>query len=163
MHAVTLADFKCPAPSSTLAYFGANRNPNSYENDSTRNALLYTANYLLAFGAPAYPSGLGNIIPKAIEYSDGNGNGIIDDRIDVLALRCDGLPEFVYEWEGVPLWSNTHTGHTSIRYYPEDHNDRPDCSIDADRELSPRAQWGGFGNRNTTLTLIQNYQPGLSP
>ncbi len=163
IHTVSLADFKRPSPSSTLAYFGANRNPNSYEDDSKRNALLYTANYMLTFVVPAYPSGLGNIIPKAIEFSDGSGNGFVDDPVDVWALRCDGLPEFVYEWEGVSLWSNTYTGHTSIRYYPEDHNNRPDCSIDADRELSPRAQWGGFGNGNTTLLLIQNYQPGLPP
>ena len=159
IHAITLADFKRPSPSSSLAYFGASRNPNSYENDSTRNALLHTANYMISFVAPAYPSFWPAGIPKAIEYS--SGNAFISDPVSVWALRCDALPEFIYEWVGVPLWSNTHTGHTSIRYYPEDHNDRPDCSIDADREMSPRAQWGGFGNENTTLQLIQNYQPEL--
>lgn len=159
IHTVSLADFKRPSPSSTLAYYGANRNPNSYENDSTRNALLYTANYMLSLVAPTYPSFLPAGIPKAIEYS--SGNGFISDPVSVWALRCDALPEFVYEWVGVPLWSNMNTGHTSIRYFPEDHNNRPDCSIDADRELSPRAQWGGFGNENTTMSYIYHYQPGL--
>ena len=128
-----------------------------------RTASLCTYVRTDPIGIPAYPSGLGNVIPKAIEFSDSSGNGFVDAPADVWALRCDGLPEFVYEWEGVSLWANTYTGHTSIRYYPEDHNNRPDCSIDADRELSPRAQWGGFANGNTTLLFIQNYQPGLPP
>ncbi len=159
----TLLLFKSPSPSSTLAYFGAHTNKTEFENDTKRNELIDKIETLRFSVFPEYTTSTLDPVPRAIKFNDINGNSVPDLISEVTALRCDGLPEYVYEHTGIPVWFNAVTGKIDITFFPEDHNDRPECTLNPDSELSPRAQYGGFGNANTSFQLIQIFELGISP
>ena len=156
---ITLQDFKTP---SSLSFNGSYTRKLEYEDDTIRNKLISTLRDLRFVINPDYPSGgIDSAVPQAVKFSDGDGNGEIDQLSDITALRCDGLPEVVYEHNDVAVWINTLEGGVNIFEFPDAHNNRPECIAEPLTELSPRAQYGGFFNGNTTFELIDIFEPDL--
>lgn len=84
---------------------------------------------------------------NAIEwwYSSGPPGPFNGYPENIVAIRCDGLVEYAYEKAGYRIWANTTDGVWDIAGEPSDeggHNDMPDNTRDAHRELSPWAQRG---------------------
>jgi hypothetical protein len=86
----------------------------------------------------------------ALDYTGWTWEGTVDD---INNIRCDGLIEYSYEKSGENVWGQYGSKY-DISYstdYCDAHNDMPDASVNADKELSPKAQRGGFGNTNTYM------------
>ena len=104
-----------------------------------------------------------NLFPYAVIFNDDDGDGKINSLSDITHLRCDGLVEVCYENSSVSVWSwkQGDQVYTNIMDYPAKHNDRPDLTVNAYTELSPKAQRGAFNNTNTTFRALQIYVPAL--
>lgn len=82
------------------------------------------------------------------------GPQVQPDEID--ELRCDGLIEYTYEYNGFPVWGKnliTNPGNSDISYLPSEHNDLYDGipPNDPDTELAPVVQCGKKGGTSTNM------------
>jgi hypothetical protein len=58
-------------------------------------------------------------------------------------LRCDGVVEYCYEVNGHQSWWHTsYPSRWNISWYPDEHNDAPDLTVNPDTEESPWSQRG---------------------
>jgi len=66
------------------------------------------------------------------------------DVSEIQKIRCDGLVEYAYEYNGVRVWRNcTYSSESwDISKYPASHNNMPDLTVEPNDELSPWAQRG---------------------
>ncbi len=119
-------------------YYGAYTLTNGPLTFSQRKSIVSTAINLANAQIP-YPSTFLQI-PVCIDYAGTPPVSVAN--ID--NIRCDGVIEYSYTYNGLRVWHNTTTpdNQWGIVNYPDSYNDRPDLTRDPDFEASPWAQRG---------------------
>ena len=139
------SDFLCGS-----TYFGANMSSSSTRptSFSGRYNIMATAHTLDTLD-PGYPLlGLDCLDPKS-----GTTGRVDPSHID--QLRCDGLVEYCYEYNGFPVWGKNGT-HYDISYYWDEHNTLYNWQQlwpDPNTGLAPIVQRGGAGGTSTYMNL----------
>ena len=127
-------------------YYGAYTLNNVSMTFSQRKSVVSTAINLANAQIP-YPSIL--LIPVCIDYAGAPPVSIAD----IENIRCDGVVEYSYTYNGLRVWHNATTPDSEwgIVDYPDSYNDRPDLTRNPDFEASPWAQRGAPCNTGPDL------------
>ncbi|MGD0061008.1 MAG: BACON domain-containing protein [Verrucomicrobiia bacterium] len=119
-------------------YYGAYTLSNATLTFPQRNSIVSTAINLANAQIP-YPSTLLQI-PVCIDYAGTPPVSIAN----IENIRCDGVVEYSYTYNGLRVWHNTSTPDSEwgIVNYPDSYNDPPGLTRYPDIEASPWAQRG---------------------
>lgn len=135
-------------------YIGAFINPSMTEYDRV--------DILATLDAMDQAPGITYTAYEMIDYIDNAGDWLWVGEIT--DIRCDGVVEYSYEWNDVPIWGRSNTGtssgtptHHDVSYIPYiwEHN----YSVGATYpwyQTSPKVQRGGAGTTWTKLRIYYN-------
>ncbi len=134
-------------------FWGGRFNPIMTSTD--RNNIIDKADELVEAGED-----IGYCFWNALQYTANPGQYI--DVDEITEIRCDGIVEYCYEWNWIPVWAISDNGQYGnpdlTRYdicdpaYVEEHN-----NVGSNQpwfELSPKVQCGGSGFHWTQLTSV---------
>lgn len=148
---ITLAEFKNDA-SSVDGYYGPHYSSYVEANTYLRSYIISICEEIRVDTDISYTG------DQQVIGESGAGTWIAPSELT--DLRCDGLVEYAYEWNGVDVWGKSNTGdssgyptHHDVSYssYNSEHNAFPPGKYSPWITVSPYIQRGAAGLKWTTL------------